>query len=586
MYLTIYDLSGIQNFIFQTNKMKEVIGASYLVSRALFENVPYVLEENPDKWKTRSVDDFKNLPECNGMIVYIGGGNALVLFEDEQRAKAATRDLQERVFLQTGGALRLCSSEVEIDDADNTKNRLSNYQKDYMAKLDYVKRRAPFAATAPGFSINALDNETFEPLLYFSADNGESHYRPRSRHLKLQEESRVRQIIEENRRTPKGYHNHLVDQFKGYKFMVKDFFNREDRGKAYDTQGKHFLATVHIDGNTMGQRIKDYAEGLSEQDLLADLISMRDMSRYISETYENALKTMVDSVYETEIEAGSELPFRPIISDGDDITFICRSDKAFECVTEFIKALNKADPLPDSYKEGLPRPEEFSVGVGIVFANESYPFSTAHELAEELCKNAKGMALKRKIETCMESGESTKNAVSISSIDFHVCYGEITSNIKDYRERFCATSDCQLTKRPYHEPLSSGHPLSFFELQEQLRRFNKAVTEGWIARGKLKELHGEYSKGKSFAEHYGKYIVARNEAILKAEDSDDKEKNEERSKFIDELGEVFEPLDICVGAADHHHNNNSSNNNNKAVACFYDALDILDICTANEEVAK
>ena len=39
-WLAIFDLSGIQKFIFATNKMKEIIGGSTVVHNALFEELP------------------------------------------------------------------------------------------------------------------------------------------------------------------------------------------------------------------------------------------------------------------------------------------------------------------------------------------------------------------------------------------------------------------------------------------------------------------------------------------------------------------------------------------------------------------
>lgn len=67
------DLSGIQDFIFQTNRLKVIVGASYLVSGSLFGYVPSLAGESPDAWKTRYLRDFANLIGMSGKAADGGG---------------------------------------------------------------------------------------------------------------------------------------------------------------------------------------------------------------------------------------------------------------------------------------------------------------------------------------------------------------------------------------------------------------------------------------------------------------------------------------------------------------------------------
>ena len=78
--LVMYDLSGIQDFIFSTNRVKEIVGASCVVSNALFGNVPRILGEDRDDWRAYDATDYRSIDNDKGRTVYIGGGNALVLF--------------------------------------------------------------------------------------------------------------------------------------------------------------------------------------------------------------------------------------------------------------------------------------------------------------------------------------------------------------------------------------------------------------------------------------------------------------------------------------------------------------------------
>jgi hypothetical protein len=581
VYLAIYDLSGIQNFIFQAKKLKEIVGASYLVSRALFSNIPELLGEESEEWKIRTAADLQSLPQDQGRIVYIGGGNALVLYGSEKAAQEKTRQLQEKVFLRTGGALRICYGTVEITDSNK---RLSEYQKEYIGALDANKRTTPYVSTAPGFCLNELDNTTFEPVLYFSdaraffnRDEEKTQYMTRSSYLKLKEEHKERRGRNSGNGGDGGYHNQLVDQFKGYQFKsdFKAFFREGDRNIA--TEGKRYLAFVHIDGNTMGLKIKAFVDKLNQkqQTVFDDLIAMRDLSKHISGTYAYALKEMVKQVYG---DAGDvEYPFRPIIADGDDITFVCLSDKAFECVNVFVEKLN--DP-EDAGRDGsgntdLPQPKEFSVGVGIAFANQSYPFSTAYGLAEELCKNAKKKARVR-----LKSGaiapiatDITEPDDTISSVDFHVCSGEVITDIKDFRKHFCESVNppYSLIKRPYHLGIAETYEqtLSFKHFKdERLGILSKAVLNGWVARSKLKGLRSAYGKGYEFAVRYGGFIAAREKSIQQVRKR--KNKSGETPKETEEFFDLFhEPFD-------------DGGQGTEKVARLFDALDVLDICGLRE----
>lgn len=108
MFLSIFDLSGIQSFIFATNKLREIAGASAIVRNALSLNVPNLIKKYTGAEK-----------------IYIGGGNALVKFNYEKDAKEFARELQKMVFLQSGGALRICFAIIKADEnkslAENQK---------------------------------------------------------------------------------------------------------------------------------------------------------------------------------------------------------------------------------------------------------------------------------------------------------------------------------------------------------------------------------------------------------------------------------------------------------------------------------
>ncbi|MCL2136396.1 MAG: hypothetical protein FWH40_02570 [Coriobacteriia bacterium] len=589
MNLAVFDLSGIQDFIFQTNKLKEIAGASYLVSRALFENVPALLEEKPDGWKHHKVGDFRSFNNnLHGRTVYIGGGNAMVLFQDSESLSRFTFELKKKVFEQTGGALRLNVGSVEIVSG----NSLSYYYEKLFGNLALDKQRAAPTLTARGFSLNELDNDSLEPVLYFPGNSKDAKSRvyttkprkaSRGQYLKLSEYETERLISEEKISHPEGYSNYLTEQFKDrvYKTELHQFFNEDDEYTDPNIYGKRFIAVVHIDGNSMGKTMLRYIKSLVKSknlyhEVYHDLVKLCDLSKYITKIYSEALQQMVTYIYG---EAGDkkELSFRPIIADGDDITFICRSEVAFKCYQSFLSALH-------SYKgevpEGMPRPKELSVGAGVAFANYNYPFSSAYNIAEELCKNAKAQAIVRErngiidYEDCAEAAVEQANDASdnhpISSIDFHVCYGELISDIDDYRSRFYLKPEYQLSWRPYHSSIKTDDDEFSFDhfIDKRLVKLHDAIDNDWIARSKLKELYSAYNNNYQNTVLYGKYISGRDLAIQKSKQTN----NQEQTEFITDLADVFVDKDGVVPSS-------SGNDGNRKViyAKYFDALEVLDI---------
>ena len=571
-HLTMYDLSGIQGFIFQTNRLKEIAGASFLVSKALFSNVPELAGEEPDAWKTREPDGFAYLEPGEAKTVYVGGGNALVLFGDGETAVDFTRRLKRRVFEQTGGAIRICSASVEIGDGTRLADCLDFGNPDGLrARLDRSKSKAPQALPARGFSIDRLDNESFEPAIYFEdavIDRGRlRRILPRSRKLKLEEYAR-----QHGPEAKRGYTSPLLELHEGREFEVEfdGFFQGGETGRA----GKRFLAVVHIDGNTMGQRIASFlkASGSREQSFEQDLADMRDMSACIGDSYRDALGQMIDTVY-AEF-GGTGLPFRPVVADGDDITFICRSEAAFECFRVFVEVLRRPNgPAPEV--DGLPKPSDFSVGAGIAFVNSSYPFSSAYEMAEELCKNAKKATLARmgsEIEPVIGEGGPTP----VSSVDFHVCSGELVSDIGGYRKRYLVQRDADggevsLCMRPYHLGIERpGDGMADFSLggfmkllgELQLRSAETRDTDRWIARSKLKGMRDKYGEGRTQAELYGHTIMERDLALLRSGASG----GAERTDFVSMFAEPYVQCLAHDGVEGHWY------------AKLFDALDTIDLC--------
>ena len=105
----LFDVQSIQKYIFANNKLKANVGASYIVDR-LFEDVLCAdiieklgVEVDTTSWLTRS-DSITSLSKPV-YVAYIGGGNALVLIDNEHKelTEEIVKKFTSKVLVQYPG---------------------------------------------------------------------------------------------------------------------------------------------------------------------------------------------------------------------------------------------------------------------------------------------------------------------------------------------------------------------------------------------------------------------------------------------------------------------------------------------------
>ncbi|MGH8606742.1 MAG: hypothetical protein ACREX9_04790, partial [Gammaproteobacteria bacterium] len=97
-YLSLYDLTGIQSYIFGSNALKENLGGSFLVNQALERWLPAAAEE------------------ARAEFLWSGGGNGMVMARGADQAREVARLLSGMLHDQAPG-LHVACSHAEWDES-------------------------------------------------------------------------------------------------------------------------------------------------------------------------------------------------------------------------------------------------------------------------------------------------------------------------------------------------------------------------------------------------------------------------------------------------------------------------------------
>jgi hypothetical protein len=419
MVLAMYDVRGIQNYIFRTNYVKEIIGASAMVENIILDGMKNMLSEKQEwqkecflfDWETEREPEktiFKN-PDVQMQVLFIGGGNAYVLFKNGSICSEMNRYLSKYVLEQTY-SLQLAVAVVKYT---------GSYQQDYLKineELRNVKARMPQSRPLGAQPFMAADAITGYPLTKYHDERylSTESFRKRIKYEKTFHEDAER--ILDNMVTEKG--------------------------------DSSLLAVVHIDGNNMGKRIMEIME--DKDDYAEAVRAMRTISVNIREGFREAFQDMaeyIDLELSDRIKANRKGKlYRKLILAGDDVTFICNAMTAFDAVSVFLKSVGKRR----MYEEAELTEEEnqkkygFSACGGIAFVNSHFPFSDAYEVAEACCASAKKRA---KLEDNRDS-----NGNIGSYLDYQLCTHISAANLENYREKhYVSVEDgTSVIMRPYY----------------------------------------------------------------------------------------------------------------------------------------
>lgn len=435
--LVAVETSGIQSYIFNSNRLKENIGASYLVAIATgkwaYECVDQVTDKN-------NVDDLSRQIEKDSLdaeVLYSGGGNFVVLFRTSKYAIEFTRELSRKVLLEAPG-LPLTFVKSNFDWHNDV---LSKAVSKLLRELGQARSHQPLKRGVGGLGVTMMCNSSSLPATTVERD------------LDNNWQVYSSEVVAKRNYAPKAntYLKKLL-KLEGLPFDITTEFDELGRTKGESS----FIAVVHADGNGLGLLIQeldcnpafntvkgnrayiDFIRGLSEGIKQANRECQQAMSQTLIRSIQQNNEIHIQGTDGKTItlnrikrdDGGYDtiFPLRPLVSGGDDITFVCDGRIGLDLAVIFLEKFeeNTRHILKAQFdKHNLPF-EKMTACAGVAIVNSHYPFARAYDLADQLAGEAKKLVNRHK---------NADDKIVHSAIDWHFTTGGLYDELDKMRER-------------------------------------------------------------------------------------------------------------------------------------------------------
>lgn len=428
-YLYGAAVQGIQGFIFKTNELKHIVGASELVELIC----------------TSDFDEFAK----NGESVVRAAGNIKFIFDRKEDCQKAVREFPKKVMSKAPG-ITISQAVVAFDD---------DFGKaiDNLEALLKEQRNKPSRSVTSGLIGIKRANNTGLPVVCIKKMSEKEIYI---------DEPTLKKEVSQNLKGLCGKSfgkDALIDNKIAYN--ISDITDKND-----------WIAIIHADGNGLGKVVQKVGK---QKDLFREFSQKLNLAT--KEAANHAFKFVSNKFADKQI-----IPIRPVVLSGDDMTVIIRGDLAIDYARSFISAFE--DKTQEHIGEILKDQHVFAEDkdyltacAGIAFIKSSYPFYYGYQLAEDLCGEAKK-------DTKAIYGAGT-NYLPPSCMMFHKVQDSYIFDYKDIVERELTAKGDGLSFKagPYYiHPQDSKHTIDdLINASELLNSENgdgiKSGIRNWVS---------------------------------------------------------------------------------------------------------
>lgn len=466
-FLVLLDTDKIKEYVFATNKMREIRGASAILDEL-------------------NSEETELLAQRFGMVekVFLGGGSGKLIFNNQNNAQNFCLELKKLYHSKTDRAASITAVCLErrvlSGQPESFQDWIYRGEKELRrAKDSKYHRLQPL--TNPYFKI--CESTGMSPSEKIG--QGDRRLICQASYLKRQQEEdkdsvffrKFKQFLEkpENAELREKVNDNWTPLFN--KKQIKELLPKEldDIGALYSG----YVGLIYADGNRMGQRLAE--------------LDCSEAYREFSDKVKNGTQ---DAIFESlACRLGMNLkrnqnrfPFEILLLGGDDLIAVVPANKAIEIAIDFCEGFKT-------------KTCGISISAGVVITHVNYPIHRMIEHAEDLLKSAKRKSNKQP-------------ADEICAIDFMVLKGALLQDVKEMREsELSYHSDDYMETEPnlklYQRPYTT-------EKLGELIKWIKELKQGEFPHNKLKAMYEALYRGKMQATLDYLLIISRLEKNGKA----------------------------------------------------------------------
>lgn len=403
-YLLAAEADKIQDLIFRSSRLREVVGASQLLTR-FCQSVGEMLAK-----------------QHGGTVIVNDGGSFRVMFDDKNQAEAFGAELAELYQLSLGGSLTVAEP-VEVVDSAAKDDLFQAANQAADQKLRWAKSRRsgvvaeahmPYVAFCESCGVALAERRDTRKG---RRSAGRRYYLCHTCQVKQAERDRSQQAI-------------LDDVYEAYREAAQiqgnispDWPEDADDIADFDLSQRNYVAYLVADGNGMGQIFGS-----------CDQQQMTDLSQQLTTIIQNSLAQAIALFRQAVPGKAAMIPVLPLILGGDDLFALIPAPYALDVARQFCLTWERemADLVQKIGLNDLPRP---TIAAAVVICKSKYPYALAYQRAKDLLKQAKQQSKRLAYAT----GEH------LSAVNFEVILGNRLAAAEDRDDN----TVIRRTLRPY-----------------------------------------------------------------------------------------------------------------------------------------
>ena len=503
-----------QAFIFGTNRLREIVGASEMIYAAgvdlVLEACGYGEKEIRQAREKGGLANFEQSKDGSIQFLLVTSGKA-ILIGDEERLKSVIRTVTAEALARMPGITVRGAIAKMPDKTAGALHKAIKAAHERLADLrsripsnDLRFQRLPVTAECtssglPAWGVDEVARRNNERDMLIASEPVLC-----KRNVRMRGWKRLRSWLAGN--------------------LASDI---DDLEKYLKSKEARWVAVVHADGNGLGEIFLKFLQrlentGIGENSPYTDYLdTYRQFSLALEECTIAATNTAIAKTW-PDIDNKDKLPIIPLILGGDDLTVVCEGSRAVQFTKEFLRAFEEETRNSEGIK-AIVGEDGLTACAGIAIVKPHFPFHRAYELAEALISSAKKLGKKDPDKFC-------------SALHYHVHFDSSGADWERIKAQLDVPGNAHLSVQPWavscadevrnierlwkgiaalKEPDDEGRPRLPRSQQHALREALFAGRD--IADARLERIRHRYpdvkwgailpSENKLFVEEDGQFIT-------------------------------------------------------------------------------